>query len=374
MTKGKGKNNKIGGGSPPKQRSVEEEIRHEKKIKKDRDYRANKKKRNELVKKFCDEKGITEELEAFLEKHEEEVEQQGKLCEAMGMASEALENEASQDEEIQKILKNPLKNLWTTLEENLESEMIQTVGLEGGTQIQMREATHDKEASTSSPAPPPHHELGLGSKQEVSVYDLLEQCVKLNDAKRRQQEVAAAAIDANRKFKEKKKEADNLNKQVKGLEEGFGKLKAELAEKSRISKDALDLQMINAVTLGWNLMKEVLQSMDIGSEFLNLRLLDTILRNPSLQYQFNEGLTLIGQGHPIDDNVAIQSDNPPVVVPRSFFQYYELLESDVAWETNVSAPPRDAANIAANGPQFQAANARANNVEQEDDANDQEDG
>ncbi|GLU23794.1 hypothetical protein SLE2022_397720 [Rubroshorea leprosula] len=69
--------------------------------------------------------------------------------------------------------------------------------------------------------------------------------------------------------------------------------------------------MIDAVTLGWNLMKELLQSMDPASEFLNLPLLDTIQLYPSLQNQFNSGTS-------IDDKVAIQSDNPLVVVPCSF--------------------------------------------------------
>ncbi|GKV17676.1 hypothetical protein SLEP1_g28145 [Rubroshorea leprosula] len=133
--------------------------------------------------------------------------------------------------------------------------------------------------------------------------------------------------------------------------------------------------MIDAVTLGWNLMEEQLQSMDIGSEFLNLSLLDTIQLYPSLQNQFNEGLTLIGQGHPIDDKVAIQSDDPPMVVQCSFFWHYNLLDNGMAYKHNIFAHLGDAANIAANSPQFQAVNTRANNVEQKDDANDdQEDG
>ncbi|GKV19392.1 hypothetical protein SLEP1_g29662 [Rubroshorea leprosula] len=163
--------------------------------------------------------------------------------------------------------------------------------------------------------PPPHHGLG------VSKCNLVKQYVKkLKDAKRRQQEAAIAFIDANRKFKEKKKEFDNSNKQVKELEEGFGKLKAELAEKGKTSKDAFDLQMLDAVTLDFNLAKELLQFMQPGSEFPDLPLLDIIQHCPSLQNQFNEG---------------------------------------------------DAANIASNSPQFEATNTRANNVEQEDDANDQ---
>ncbi|GKV19395.1 hypothetical protein SLEP1_g29664 [Rubroshorea leprosula] len=429
------------------------EIRREGKRQRDRDYRANKKKREELFMKFCDEKGITEELEAFLEKHEEEEEQRREYCEELGMVSEALEDGAKQqfDKEIEMILKNFSENPWTTLEESRGSGMIQTAGVEGvtatnssslgargtifervrefkrkreeeldrahrgkrpatayatpshprigglmaeahqnhgqsvaalatqgpllstdkGAQIQMRRATHDREPSTSSCAPPPHHDLGLGSKQEVSMYDLVKQYVKLKDAKRRQEEAAAACVHADCKLKEKKKEVGNLNKQVKGEEEVYNKLKAELAEKNKISKDARELETINAVTLGWNLMKGLLQSMQPGSEFLDLPLLDAIQRYESLQNQFNEGLTLIGQGHPIDDKVAMQSDNPPVVVPRSFFWLYEWLERDMELESNVFAPQGDAANIAANGPQFQAANARANNVEQEDDANDQ---
>ncbi|GKV19391.1 hypothetical protein SLEP1_g29661 [Rubroshorea leprosula] len=133
-------------------------------------------------------------------------------------------------------------------------------------------------------------------------------------------------------------------------------INAELTEKVEISKDALDLQVRNAVTLGWNLLKKQLQSLPPGSEFLDLPLLD-----PSLQNQFNEDQTLIGQGHPIDDKVAMQSDDPPVVVPRSFFSFYNWLENEVAREPNAFAPLGDAANI--------AANARANNVEHEDDAN-----
>ncbi|GKV19389.1 hypothetical protein SLEP1_g29659 [Rubroshorea leprosula] len=143
MKKGKVKNNKQGGGHPPKQQSVEEEeIRPKKNIQRHRDCRENEKcefislqKQQELFMEFCEEKGITEEGKAFCEKHEEEVEERRKLCETFGMVSEALENEAKQhsDEEIQKILKNSSKNPWATLEENLESEMIQTVGLEGVT-------------------------------------------------------------------------------------------------------------------------------------------------------------------------------------------------------------------------------------------------
>ncbi|GKV46060.1 hypothetical protein SLEP1_g53073 [Rubroshorea leprosula] len=236
-----------------------------------------------------------------------------------------------------------------------------------GTQIQMNKVAHDKEASTSSSAPPPHHELGLGSKQQVSMYNLVKQYVKLKDAKRRWQEAAAAAIDANHEYKEKKKEADNLNEQVKGLEEGFSKLKAELAEK--ISKDALQLQMLYAVILGWNLKNRLLQVISPGSEFLNLPLWDTIQLYPSLQNQFNEGLALIGQGHPIDDKVATQSNDPPVVVPLSKFWHYNLLDNVSQCEPRVFCTLEDAANIAANSLQFQAENARANNVEQEDDAN-----
>ncbi|GLT40225.1 hypothetical protein SLA2020_143760 [Shorea laevis] len=107
-----------------------------------------------------------------------------------------------------------------------------------------------------------------------------------------------------------------------------------------------------------------------GSEFLNLPLLDTMQLYLSLQNQFNGGLTLIGQGNPIEDNDAIQSVDPPVVGPHSIFLPYDWLEK-VASEPNVFTPRGDAANMANNGPQFQAANARANNVEQEDDANDQ---
>ncbi|GLU23744.1 hypothetical protein SLE2022_397260 [Rubroshorea leprosula] len=62
-------------------------------------------------------------------------------------------------------------------------------------------------------------------------------------------------------------------------------------------------KMIGAVILGWNLMKKLMQSWPTGSEFRDLPLLDAIQRYPSLQKEFNEGLTLIGQGHPIDDEV-----------------------------------------------------------------------
>ncbi|GKV19382.1 hypothetical protein SLEP1_g29651 [Rubroshorea leprosula] len=48
------------------------------------------------------------------------------------------------------------------------------------------------------------------------------------------------------------KEVHNLNKKVKGEEEVYNKLQAELAEKNKISKDARELETINAVTLGWN--------------------------------------------------------------------------------------------------------------------------
>ncbi|GLU23757.1 hypothetical protein SLE2022_397360 [Rubroshorea leprosula] len=50
-------------------------------------------------------------------------------------------------------------------------------------------------------------------------------------------------------------------------------------------------------------MKKLMQSWPTGSEFRDLPLLDAIQRYPSLQKEFNEGLTLIGQGHPIDDEV-----------------------------------------------------------------------
>ncbi|GLU23929.1 hypothetical protein SLE2022_399030 [Rubroshorea leprosula] len=88
-------------------------------------------------------------------------------------------------------------------------------------------------------------------------------------------------------------------------------------------------------------MKKKLQSMPPGSEFLNLTLLDTIQHCPSLQKQFNEGLTLIGQGHPIDDNIANQSDNPPVVVPRSYVSYINSLENSLGFDNLNEATEAD---------------------------------
>ncbi|GKV19386.1 hypothetical protein SLEP1_g29656 [Rubroshorea leprosula] len=326
---------KRGRGRPRIQLSFEEEEkRKKKKNERDRDDRAKKKselislrKLKELYKKFCENKvGIAKEFKAFCKKHEEkedganqhsDQDQRPALEEnlemiqtvelevvtavnssslgAMGTEKREKEHDgANQGKRPATAYTtprcHPIGGFMADARQN-DGHALATQGSQlstnKGTQIQMREATHDGEASTSSWEPAPHCELG------VSVYDPL--------------------------------------KMIKA-----------------------------AVTLGGNLMKGLLQSMPPGSEFVNLPLLDTIQRYPSLQNQLNEGLTLIGQGHPIDDKVAMQSDDPPVVVPRSFFSLHNWLES-VACEPNVFAPSVDADNI--------AANARANNVEQEDDAN-----
>ncbi|GKV46020.1 hypothetical protein SLEP1_g53040 [Rubroshorea leprosula] len=65
-------------------------------------------------------------------------------------------------------------------------------------------------------------------------------------------------------------------------------------------------------------MKKLLESINAGTEFLDLSLLDTIKHCPPLLHQFNEGLTSIGQGHTdIDDTFCILFDLP-VIVPGPF--------------------------------------------------------
>ncbi|GLU23795.1 hypothetical protein SLE2022_397730 [Rubroshorea leprosula] len=214
--------------------------------------------------------------------------------------------------------------------------------------------------------------LLLGSSISHAIY-LAKQYEKLQvkDAEIRKQEqevLAAASIDANPKFKEKKKEADDLKKQVEELQEEVSKLQAELAKKDEIISKDVFKQNLAAVSLGWNLMKKFLESMDAGTELLNLSLLDTIKHHPPLLHQFNEGLTSIGQGHTnIDDTFCIPFDLPVVVLdPFVSDQFTQTVNT--GGELIGFGPPGDpnVVILSANSPPPQTANTGTNNLDQED--------
>ncbi|GKV17679.1 hypothetical protein SLEP1_g28148 [Rubroshorea leprosula] len=214
--------------------------------------------------------------------------------------------------------------------------------------------------------------LVLGSSISHAIY-LAKQYEKLQvkDAEIRKQEqevLAAASIDANPKFKEKKKEADDLKKQVEELQEEVSKLQAELAKKDEIISKDVFKQNLAAVSLGWNLMKKFLESMDAGTELLNLSLLDTIKHHPPLLHQFNEGLTSIGQGHTdIDDTFCIPFDLP-VVVSDPFVSDQFTQTVNTEGELIGFGPPGDpnVVILSANSPPLQTANTGTNNLDQED--------
>ncbi|GLT32096.1 hypothetical protein SLA2020_067860 [Shorea laevis] len=233
--------------------------------------------------------------------------------------------------------------------------------------------------------------LLVGSSISHSIY-LAKQYEKLQvkDAERRKEEqevLADASIDANPKFKEKKKEADDLKKQVEELQEEVSKLQAELAKKDEIISKDVFKQNLAAVSLGWNLMKKLLESTDAGTELLNLSLLDTIKHHPPLLHQFNEGLTSIGQGHiNIDDTFCIPFDltsigqghisiddtfcipfDLPVDVPGPFVSDQFIQTVNTGGELIGSGPPGDpnVVILTADRPPLQTANTGTNNVDQE---------
>ncbi|GLT31658.1 hypothetical protein SLA2020_063790 [Shorea laevis] len=214
--------------------------------------------------------------------------------------------------------------------------------------------------------------LLLGSSISHAIY-LAKQYEKLQvkDAERRKQEqevLAAASIDANPKFKEKKKDTDDLRKQVEELQEEVSELQAELAKKDEIISKDVFKQNLAAVSLGWNLMKKLLESMDAGTELPDLSLLDTIKHYPLLLHQFNEDLASIGQGHiNIDDTFCILVDVSEVV-PGPFVSNQFNQTVNMRGEVIGFNPPGDSdvVSLGANSPPLQTASTETNNVDQED--------